>query len=48
MGPNLVQVWKLKFLYRVLEVQRSSKFEPKFASQKYSVLKKKQTFQLFF
>ncbi len=35
MGPNLVRVRKLEFLYRVLEVRRSSKFEPKFASLKF-------------
>ena len=35
MGPNLVRVRKLEFLYRVFEVRRSSKFEPKFASLKF-------------
>ncbi len=38
MGPNLVRVRKLEFLYRVLEVRRSSKFDPKFASQKFANL----------
>ncbi len=41
MGPNLVRVRKLEFLYRVLEVRMSSKFEPKFTNR---VFKKKISF----